>query len=103
MVVYPCRRAGPGTTTSATRGLREVIMTTVVRAQPVVAVSGNPPTWALLTGHVQPSPVGRWRRMVARRMLGYGLLAARIAEMSGAVGWETRPGHCIVACRRLPT
>jgi len=29
---------------------------------------------------------------VCRRMLGYGLLAARIEEMGGAVGCETRGG-----------
>jgi hypothetical protein len=40
---------------------------------------------------------------VGRRMLGYGLVAAWIEDLSGAVGCETRGGHGTAACRCLPT
>jgi len=56
--------------------------------------------WA---GPPQPSLGGDGGGARGRRMLGYGLVAARIEDMGGAVECKTRGRHRPVACRRLPT
>src|SRR5579863_10307695 len=63
---------------------------TFVCAQAVTAVSGVTPTW--IYGRAPPGLclVSDGGGTVCRRMLGYGLLAAGIEEMGGAVGCETR-------------
>jgi hypothetical protein len=56
-------------------------------------------------GRAAPSPrrAGDGGGAVGRRMLGYGLLAARIEVMGGAVGCKTRGGYRMVTCRHLLT
>ena len=54
-------------------------------------------------GNLSPRRASDGGGAVRRRMLGYGLVAARIEDMGGAVGCETRGGHRPVAYRRLPT
>src|SRR5262249_27089020 len=48
----------------------------VVRVRVVVAVSGNPPTWATPARHSSLCAAGNGGGAVGLRMLGYGLLAA---------------------------